>query len=139
MTPLPVASFKSIFNRLGKDTLFLVDELYDRDVEFIDPVHSIKGASALKVYFASLYDGVASCHFDWLAEVVGDGEAMVTWEMRLVHKRLRAREPVVIPGASHIRFTEKVTFHHDYFDLGKLIYERIPILGAAVRTIKKKL
>lgn len=138
--PLPVENFKRIFNELDSQHLHLVGELYSDDVQFHDPIHDVKGLEALHAYFAGLYDGVKTCTFTFEAEQVGDGEAMLTWIMHLEHGRFRRGEMVHVPGASHIRFNaEKVTYHRDYFDVGHLIYERVPLLGALVRKIKNRL
>jgi len=32
-----------------------------------------------------------------------------------------------------------VTYHRDYFDLGALIYERVPVLGGLIRGIKGRM
>lgn len=39
----PVETFKSVFNRLDRSSLHLLDELYADDVEFRDPLHRIRG------------------------------------------------------------------------------------------------
>ena len=40
-----------------------------------------------------------------------------------------------------IEFDEagKVCQHRDYFDLGAMLYEQLPLLGPVVRTIKMRL
>ena len=50
-----------VFNRLDRDTLHLLDEVYAHDVVFIDPAHEVRGLPALKAHMAGLYDGVLEC------------------------------------------------------------------------------
>jgi hypothetical protein len=136
----PVARFQEVFNLLDKDHLGLVAELYAPGIHFEDPIHEVKGLPALEQYFARLYEGVTSCRFEFHSAIESGDQAMLTWTMALVHGRFRAGELVRVPGASWIRHDgSKVTFHRDYFDVGALIYERIPVLGAAIRGIKKRL
>ncbi len=138
--PPAVEAFKRIFNELDSDHLHLVEELYAGDIEFRDPIHTVDGVKNLRAYFANLYDGVKSCQFTFESELVGEGEAMLSWTMHLEHGRFRRGETVHVPGMSHIRFGDgKVTYHRDYFDMGRLIYERVPLLGAVVRKIKSRL
>jgi hypothetical protein len=59
--------------------------------------------------------------------------------MNLRHRRFKPEETLTLPGATAVRFGERVHFHRDYFDLGAMIYERIPVLGGAVRAIKARL
>jgi limonene-1,2-epoxide hydrolase len=135
----PVERFKEIFNRLNRESIPLVDELYSPDVLFIDPIHEVRGIANLRAYFQRLYDGVVTCRFDFQSEAVNGEEAMLTWVMHMQHGRFRKGETVHLPGASHIRFGEKVSYHRDYFDAGALIYERVPLLGGLIRGIKANL
>jgi limonene-1,2-epoxide hydrolase len=134
-----VTEFKSVYQQLGTETLALLDRVYAPDCVFIDPFHEIHGRDALHAYFARLYDGVADIHFVWHDTVTGANQAMINWTMQLRHKRFRPDDAVAVQGATHLRFDDRVTYHRDYFDAGALIYERVPLLGAIVRGIKKQL
>jgi hypothetical protein len=59
--------------------------------------------------------------------------------MRFQHARFRKGETRELRGVSHIKFNGKVYYHHDYFDMGAFIYERVPVLGTVIRTIKNRL
>lgn len=137
----PLDRFKTAFNPLNKDTLHVLDEIYAPDVEFRDPVHEINGLPALRAYYGRLYDGLVSCHFDFEAEVIQDQQGMLVWIMRFQHARFRRGEKLELRGVSHLKFREdgKVFQHHDYFDMGEFIYERIPVLGGVIRAIKSRL
>ncbi len=61
--------------------------------------------------------------------------------MTFSHPRLRGSAPVTVEGATRLEFDEtgKVCLHRDYFDLGAMLYEQLPLLGSVVRTIKGRL
>ena len=63
------------------------------------------------------------------------------WTMTFSHPRLRGGAPVTVEGATRLAFDEegKVCLHRDYFDLGAMLYEQLPLLGAVVRTLKGRL
>ena len=44
-------------------------------------------------------------------------------------------------GGSHLRFEEsgRVSFHVDSWDVGAAVYEGVPVLGALVRAVRRKL
>ena len=44
-------------------------------------------------------------------------------------------------GSAICKFRQdgKVFQHHDYFDMGEFIYERVPVLGGVIRAIKNRL
>ena len=140
MNPDPVVRFQEVFNALDAQNLHLVEELYGATIHFEDPMHTVRGLADLKAYFARLYANVEICRFEFHAVTTNGDTAMLTWTMTLKHKTFRPAETARIPGASWIRTASgKVVFHRDYFDVGGLIYERVPVLGAVVRTIKARL
>jgi len=44
---------------------------------------------------------------------------------------------IVVPGVSVIHFGEKVTAQRDYFDVGAMLYERLPLIGWLLRWVKR--
>lgn len=134
-----VHRFQDLYRTLDSHRLHLLPTVYADDVVFVDPVHRIEGLPALTGYFRQMYEGVAEIGFQFEDVLAEDGRAFLSWTMRMRHARFRPRETLVLPGVSHIRFDQRVRFHRDYFDLGAMIYERIPVLGSAVRAIKDRL
>jgi hypothetical protein len=137
----PLDRFKLVFDQLDKDHLNLLEEIYTPDVVFRDPVHELKGLPALWTYYSRLYDGVISCQFEFEDEVIQDQKGMLVWIMRFQHARFRRGETLELRGVSHLKFRAdgKVFHHHDYFDMGAFIYERVPVLGGIIRAIKNRL
>ena len=130
--------FQEVFQELRHDRLALLDEVYASDIVFEDPLHRVAGLAQLKDYFERMYEGVESIGFEFGDVIEAPGQAMLTWTMRMTHRRLRAGEELALPGASHIRFGERVHYHRDYFDAGALLYERLPVLGGIVRAIRAR-
>jgi len=139
MNPTTVERFQDLYRELDRERLHLLPEVYAPDVVFVDPVHRIEGLPALTAYFRTMYEGVAEIGFQFEEVLAGDGRAFLSWTMRMRHARFRPRETLTLPGASLIRFDQRVNFHRDYFDLGAMIYERVPVLGGAVRAVKSRL
>lgn len=134
-----VARFQEVFRRLRHDKLELLDEIYSPGVVFEDPLHRVVGLAELRRYFAKMYAGVASIDFEFGEPVVAPGRAMLTWTMRMTHKRLRPGEELALPGVSDIRFEGALaSYHRDYFDAGALLYERLPVLGGLVRAVRAR-
>lgn len=132
-------SIQEFFNGTTKETMSRVDDFYAKDALFRDPVGEIRGASAIKAYYARLYENVLSIRFDFESEIGEGDEHVVTWVMHLRHKAIEGGKEISLPGASHIRFANgKAVYHRDYFDMGAFVYEHIPVLGAGVRYVKKK-
>ena len=64
---------------------------------------------------------------------------MVKWDMEFRHKRLRGGKSIVVRGATIVEFRELIYSHEDIFDLGSMIYENVPFVGAQVRYLKQRL
>jgi limonene-1,2-epoxide hydrolase len=133
-----VARFQQAFQELRHDNLARLAEIYADDVVFEDPLHRVEGLAALMAYFERMYAGVESIGFEFGEVLESPGQAMLTWTMHMTHRRLRPGESLSLPGASHIRFDERVHHHRDYFDAGALLYERLPLLGGVVRAIRRR-
>lgn len=130
---------KYVFEHLNKDTMHLIPEFYDANVEFHDPVGAIKGSKKITQYYENMYKNVQSIKFDF-SDFVENGDTVVgVWKMTLVTDKLKGGEPIVVDGNSVVRFKDgKAVYHRDYFDMGAFVYENIPVLGFVVKKVKDR-
>ncbi|MGL6263409.1 nuclear transport factor 2 family protein [Aeromonas jandaei] len=137
----PLARFIGLYQQLDKQQLHRLPEVYAEQVVFTDPAHRIEGLAALGDYFAALYQRLAYCRFVITSQQQQGQQAWLGWTMTFSHPSLRGGEPVTVEGATRLEFDEsgKVCLHRDYFDLGAMLYEQLPLLGPVVRTIKGRL
>jgi hypothetical protein len=131
----------SAFNEFTGKNLARLDRFYARDIHFIDPVHDLKGLDRLKIYYESMYKNVKSIHFDFHEFVEEGNKCTGSWTMRLAVLGLQGGDPFDVEGISAFHFNSQglVSYHRDYFDLGSLVYERIPVQGMIIRKIKNLL
>lgn len=137
---MEIGSVVDIYQKLDKHNLHLLEEMYHPDVIFEDAAHRLEGRDALYEYFQALYTNVIRCDFViHEQQQVGDS-GFITWTMELLHPKLQNGTPVMVNGASHIKFSQgQVIYHRDYFDLGEMLYENLPLLGAVIKTVKQRL
>lgn len=133
--------FLETYQRLDKHNLASLGDIYAKGVLFEDPAHRLQGLAALQGYFASLYENVSAVQFAYAAPWLNGEKAQVQWTMTLTHPRLAGGRPVAVEGVSVLRFdgTGKVDHHRDYFDLGAMLYEQLPLLGPVVKAVKRRL
>lgn len=139
-----VMQFYSSFNYEAVTTL---DNIYSADVIFTDPLNRVEGLTELRRYFSGMLEGLSECHFEFhqvienaAAPAQGRVEqAVLFWTMHYRHKKLAGGKKLSMTGNSHLKFQEKVFYHRDYFDAGAMLYEHVPLLGFAIRSIKKRL
>ena len=136
-----LARFVALYQQLSRDELHRLPEVYANEVVFTDPAHRIEGLAALTDYFAALYQRLAYCRFVITSQLQQGRQAWLGWTMTFSHPRLRGGAPVTVEGATRLEFDEagKVCLHRDYFDLGAMLYEQLPLIGPLVRTIKGRL
>lgn len=134
-------NFIDVFKRIDKDHIALVESIYSEDVTFVDPAHTIQGVTDLRRYFAALYENVSQIRFEFHRHVKVNGHAFLEWTMTFQHERLNGNRPVSVAGCSSLVFDSegRVSSHRDYFDLGAMLYEQLPLLGTIVKRVKRKL
>ena len=138
MSDEKIKNFVSNINSLTSTNVReVLESTYSKDIDFIDPVRSIAGLEKLTEYFQTLYSRVESCQFTISNQIQDQQEFSLQWNMQLRHKGIAKNRPIVIDGASFLKFEkDKVSYHQDYYDLGALVYERLPILGKIVKKVR---
>ncbi|MDX1301439.1 nuclear transport factor 2 family protein [Photobacterium sp.] len=135
-----IAHFIDTYSQLTKNNLAELEDIYHQDVVFEDPAHRIDGWNDLHHYFKNLYSTINSCEFvvhSWLAD---ETQAFVQWTMTFSHPDLEKGRLRRVEGCSQLQFKDdRVIYHRDYFDLGEMIYEGVPLLGKVIRHIKTRL
>lgn len=134
-------SFLSTYKRLNSGNLDLLGTIYHPELTFVDPAHEIRGLERLTRYFSALYGGVSTIDFTFHHHLRQGEHGYVQWQMTFAHPRLAGGKTIVVAGASYLQFTADglVVLHRDYFDLGAMLYEHVPLLGRAVTIIKRRL
>lgn len=131
---------RNLYLRFDKKILSSLVDIYSDDIQFRDPLHAVNGLNNFTDYFASMMDGLIECRFEFhhSMEMTARGEAILFWTMHYRHKKLAGGKLLELTGNSHLLFNDKVYYHRDYFDAGAMLYEHIPVMGFAIRQIKKK-
>ncbi len=114
-----------------------MNEIYNENVFFKDPLLEIKGLNHLYQHLLNSYKGVQSCDFEYSDEVVNNDTAFVKWDMHLKHKKLGKGKLIVVRGVTHIICEDKIIRHEDSFDLGSMLYQNIPFIGPQIKVLKK--
>lgn len=131
--------FIEIYQSLSTDNLHLLEQIYHRDVTFVDPMHKVGGRENLINYFEQLYSNLSHCQFDINNTVNDDNQAAVYWTMSYQHPKLNRGEKVTVAGSSLIKAeNNRVIYHRDYLDIGAMLYEQLPVIGRLIRYIKAK-
>ncbi|WP_395341034.1 nuclear transport factor 2 family protein [Ningiella sp. W23] len=136
-----IDEFSRFYTDLQSMQVGHLQNIYAKDVEFIDPIASHNGLEAVKHYFSKLLNNAKFCEFEIHSkEATGPSGYVVVWTMRFTSQRINKGKPVAVDGLTVLRITdEKISYHRDYYDLGQMVYEHVPLLGRFIKAIKGKL
>ncbi len=137
-----VARFTAFFGSLEEAGVKArIREVYAPDVRFNDTLKSIRGVEALEHYLVETARNVVSCKVA-IEEVISTSEGVyVRWKMDILFKKFRKGEVQSSIGMTHLRFDKegRVAYHQDYWDSGANLFEKVPVLGAGIRAVKRRL
>jgi hypothetical protein len=136
-TPL-VERFKAYFKNLHESDLSQLRDIYAEQIVFKDPVHELRGLVELEDYFTSMCADLSDCRFEYLDEMVSDHAAYVKWMMHFKHPRLGNRL-ISVRGVSHLQLGDKIEYHEDFYDMGAMLYEQLPVIGKVTRWLRLRL
>jgi limonene-1,2-epoxide hydrolase len=134
--------FCHFYQQLGHTNLSELHSIYTEDVCFIDPIATHHGLPSVEKYFKRLMTSTRHCQFD-IHNIASCGknklavDYVVAWTMLL---ELNNGRQISLDGLTELKVREDGIFYHrDYYDLGQMIYEHIPLLGRIIRFIKRRL
>lgn len=132
--------FEQLYSTLEPGSMALLPAVYHESVTFIDPITSHQGLSALDAYFRRLLSGSDMCQFTISRLQFGDTDGWVTWTMNFRHPRLDSGQWIAVEGVSIVTISEnRIVFQRDYYDMGEMLYERVPVLGRIIRALRERL
>jgi len=136
-----IENFTQFYQQLNNKDISGLPNVYSHDIEFIDPIATHHGIDEVTFYFSKLFKSTRSCSFVITkTQSSGSESFVVEWQMRFVSKKLSKKKQIVVDGVTLLKTRENlVVYHRDYYDMGQLVYENIPILGQLVKKIKEQM
>ena len=137
-----IAKVKKLYADLGLHNIDALNEIYTDDIVFVDPVNRIEGRDKLLAHFRESYADVIACrfYFNSRREIISTDNALLVWKMDLRHKKLGGGKPIEVQGSSLLELTNRgIHYHRDWFDIGEMVYEHVPVLGGLVKMVKTRL
>lgn len=125
---------------LSRDNLDEFFELTASDIEFRDPFNHTSGQLPMREIFEDMFEKLDDVSFE-IREHVGDPErglVFIYWVFRADNK---LTGPMEFTGMSrvHVNAHGLVDSHLDFWDAASEIYEKVPVMGTVLRTMKSRL
>lgn len=134
--------FESFLSDLSTTTVKTrLHDVYAPVLYFNDTLKTIRDADTLEKYFLSSDDAMASYGLKVEQTISTPQGVFVRWRMDIAFRRFHKGEVQSSIGVTHVRFAKdgRVVYHQDYWDSGSNLYEKIPVLGALIRAVKRRL
>ncbi len=109
------------------------------DVRFVDPFNDVRGAERYVAIFRHMCAVCDDPAFVVLDRAIGGEAAYLKWSFT---GRMKGKSSTFeIIGMSEVTFDGdgRVTAHIDHWDAAGQLYERVPVLGAVLRVLRRRL
>jgi len=133
------AAYAAYFERVSPDNLEELRDLCAPDVRFRDPFNDVRGHDQIIRIFAKMYEEVAEPRFEVVDNAVSGSNSYIRWVFRFKNKK--NGRAFTVDGMTEVHFDEagRVIAHLDHWDVASQLYEHVPVLGAVLRLIRRRL
>lgn len=133
------AKVVGFFETLTPATLTRLHSVYADDARFIDPFNDVAGHAGIRHVFEHMFATVDAPRFEVVQAITEGDQCVVLWNFRF--RRKGRSDAAAVHGASHLRFAAdgRVAWHRDYWDPARELYEDLPVLGAVMRWLRRRL
>ncbi len=127
------------FEGLSPAVLPRLSELYVEDARFKDPFNEVQGVAAVREVFEHMYRSLDEPRFVVHDIVVDGAQCFLTWDFLFRFKRF-SPDLQTVRGGSHLRLAPdgRIAMHRDYWDVAEELYEKLPVVGALMRWLKRR-
>ena len=137
-----IADIERFFSEMTPAHLARLGEVYSADAWFKDPFNEVQGLDAVRGIFQHMYDSLNQPRFIVTTRVVQGRQCFLTWDF-VFGLRGQSTE-ITVRGASHLWLAPgtdgrwRISRHRDYWDVAEELYEKLPLLGALMRWLKRR-
>jgi len=127
------------FESLAPADLARLADFYADDATFKDPFNEVRGVAAIRRIFEHMFATLDEPRFVIRDALVQGEQCFLSWDFVFRMRRFD-RKLQTIRGGSHLRLAAdgRVAMHRDYWDAAEELYEKLPLLGALMRWLKRR-
>lgn len=138
-----IKTFTDFLKNVG-DKEYIINETakaYAKNAYLDDTIVTHYGPEEIKNYFVQTAETMTSFEVNILDTARSGPDHYIRWEMIFSAPKLGGGEPIHSIGMSQVRFDSegKVAFHQDFWDSGKNIYGKIPVVGGLISIIRNRM
>ncbi len=138
----PIDAYVGFFETLTPERLDRLGDRVTPDVHFKDPFNDVTGIDAMRAIFEHMFETIE----DPVFQVTHRAPSIENEKVWFLRWRLTGRLPAVLGGdwvvtgmsEIHVAPDGRVSAHIDYWDAGQHFYERLPLIGAVIRLLRRR-
>ena len=130
----------AFFENLSPADVATIGQFYAPQARFKDPFNEVQGVPAIQGIFAHMFEALEQPRFVVTGRVVQGQQCFLTWDFLFAFKDFHKGVTQTVRGASHLVLDEQglVNLHRDYWDAAEELYEKLPVVGALMRWLKRR-
>ena len=134
-----IAAIVLLFEQLSPEKLPQLELIYTPTARFKDPFNEVQGVPAIRAIFEHMFRTLDAPRFVVHDTVVQGQQCFLTWDF-IFSLKGREMPPLVVRGGSHLKLADdhRICDHRDYWDVAEELYEKLPLLGALMRWLKRR-
>jgi predicted heme/steroid binding protein len=135
-----VNNIVTYFETLTEKSVSRLPEYYAEDAYFKDPFNEVRGVKHIQHIFAHMYIALDKPCFVITSQIIQDQACFMVWDFKFYMKSYDKSTEQTIRGGSHLILNDdgKIVSHRDYWDAAEELYEKLPMVGALMRWLKKR-
>lgn len=133
----PQDRYRTYLETLSVESLAEISTYVIENVRFKDPFNDTRGVDAMSRVFRHMFENVQDINFEVHEMLVEGSVCLMAWRFE---GRLSGK-PWCFDGTSVIQFAEdgRVAEHIDHWDAAGDFYERLPLIGWLLSTLRRRL
>lgn len=135
-----VSGIVTFFERMTPASVANVGRIYAPRARFKDPFNEVEGVDAIRQIFDHMFVALRDPRFVVTGRVVQGAQCFLTWDFVFCFRNFGQGRTQTIRGASHLVLDGQrlITLHRDYWDAAEELYEKLPVVGGAMRWLKNR-
>lgn len=126
------------FESLTPESVGEIGRYYAPDCYFKDPFNEVRALPEIQRILSRMFQQLDAPRFAVRGKVAQGAEAFLIWDMSF--RFHGGTKDQCVHGVSHLRFGSdgKVIYHRDYWDAAEELYAKLPLVGALMRWLKRR-
>ena len=140
MKTVAVDRIVSLFTTFAPADVEKLGQYYSDDALFKDPFNEVQGLEAIQRIYTHMFETLAAPRFVITQQTTEGNSCWLVWEFHFRFRSMQRGRDQVVRGASHLLLAAdgRIQTHRDYWDAAEELYEKLPLIGALMRWLKRQ-